>query len=457
MPQAHGAGAASVVTQLLAFLRDPARYRAHFTTARASLDGGHHALKFAQGKFPPGLAHDLPTHEREELQRAAVAFIREVCFWDGATHYQLLCVAPEAKREAVKENYHLMMSLIHPDHAEGASEAWPAEWAQRVNNAYAVLAEMAARESYDRSLRIPESPRAREPARAPGVRSPARRGPRASAARVRLAKTLLTVSAVAATLLLLEVWISDVPRGHFPWSGAARNRDLVAGAERPRYLGANVLATRESARDALPPAKDTQSSPKREPQWRPLVAVPAVETLPARVTPFAQPAAQILVPESEAEPQGHEAGPAALQVPAQQPHPVVAQAARSSPPAESVRLTSEEIELVVVRLIGYYEAGEADNLMGLLDVSETGLWQATRTRQAYAEFFQATRQRRLRVKSLEWQTASASAHAQGRATVQAEYLDAPGKLERDIEVEMDIALRNGQAKITRLALFPNEP
>ena len=51
----------------------------------------------------------------------------------------------------------------------------------------------------------------------------------------------------------------------------------------------------------------------------------------------------------------------------------------------------------------------------------------------------------------------ASARAQGQATLQAEYVDTPGSLERDIDVDMEIALRNGQARITRLSLFPNAP
>jgi hypothetical protein len=106
--------------------------------------------------------------------------------------------------------------------------------------------------------------------------------------------------------------------------------------------------------------------------------------------------------------------------------------------------------------VSYYEAGEADKLMGLLDPGETGFWQSTRMRQEYFEFFRATRQRSLRVKNLAWRAADSSARAKGEATVSAEYFDERGTQERKVEVEMDIALRDGKAKLTRLSLFPND-
>ena len=49
------------------------------------------------------------------------------------------------------------------------------------------------------------------------------------------------------------------------------------------------------------------------------------------------------------------------------------------------------------------------------------------------------------------------ARARGQATVEAEYVHGLPRLDRDIDVEVDIALRNGQARITRLSLFPNVP
>ena len=137
-------------------------------------------------------------------------------------------------------------------------------------------------------------------------------------------------------------------------------------------------------------------------------------------------------------------------VPAQAPAPPVA-------PSLEARLTSQDVENMVVRLVGFYEAGETDKLMGLLDSREAGYWRTARMRQAYADFFSATRQRRLRVDNLAWKTEPGSARARGVATIVAEYFDAPGTQERRIDLEMDIALRDGGPKITRLTLFPNSP
>jgi hypothetical protein len=93
--------------------------------------------------------------------------------------------------------------------------------------------------------------------------------------------------------------------------------------------------------------------------------------------------------------------------------------------------------------------------MSLLDSGDASFWQTARTRQAYYDFFRSTRQRKLRVNNLAWQTAEKSAQAKGQATVVAEYFDPPGTLERRVEMEMDIAVRDGMPKITRLSLFPD--
>ena len=62
----------------------------------SGLDVRRHAFRLAQGKFPPRVAHELPTHEREKLRREAIAFIHMACFRPGSTHYQLLNVPGDA-------------------------------------------------------------------------------------------------------------------------------------------------------------------------------------------------------------------------------------------------------------------------------------------------------------------------------------------------------------------------
>src|SRR5689334_17512435 len=131
MSRAQGSGAAALVPLLLAFLREPARERPRYTTGREAIQGGDHVMRFAQGRFGPHVIAKTTPAERIELREAALAFIRQVCLWDNATHYQVLCVRPGARREEVKENYHLLMGLIHPDRRDAESLAWPQDAPQR--------------------------------------------------------------------------------------------------------------------------------------------------------------------------------------------------------------------------------------------------------------------------------------------------------------------------------------
>src|SRR5262252_10028678 len=109
MARAQGSNAGALVAQLLAFLREPARERPRYTTGHEPIAGGGDVIRFAQGKFPPQVLARTTPAERLELREAAQAFIRQVCFWDSATHYQVLCAAPGADRATVKENYHLLI------------------------------------------------------------------------------------------------------------------------------------------------------------------------------------------------------------------------------------------------------------------------------------------------------------------------------------------------------------
>ena len=124
----------------------------------------------------------------------------------------------------------------------------------------------------------------------------------------------------------------------------------------------------------------------------------------------------------------------------------VAPAPKSSPPA------NKEVELLVAQLVSAYEAGDARQLMALYD---GGFWQAASVQQTYANFFSATRNRRLRIDSLTWTSSAQSARARGQATVIADYNDSTPHLERQVDVELDIILVDGRLRFTRLSLFPN--
>jgi curved DNA-binding protein CbpA len=465
MPRAEAAGAASVVTELLGFLKEPTRHRSRYTHGRETLEGGHHMLRFAQGKFPPGVLHDMPTHRRAELREAAQAFIRQVCFWEGATHYQVLCVPSRARREAIKENYHLLMALIHPDRSEGAAQAWPSEWPQRANQAYAVLSDDALRATYDASLRtvgsIPPSI-----AQAPKRDSAAvrRRPGRFSRLQLRLAKAVLAFGAIIATLLLLEAWYGETPREYTLFQGLAAMARKGGGSDHPRYLGSGVFRAPDAPASSVAPVSARERSnfaPSTGGDAAVAVRVanasPKADVIQTVAIAASEPAREPTPPSERAPP----AQGARESSPVDASHSLraamfVAQAPAAPERAPTTRPTSDEIESLVVRLIGYYEAGEADQLMGLL-ANDDGFWQTARIRQSYLEFFRATKERRLRVDKLDWQTAALSAHARGEATLQAEFFEESRALERRVDVELDIGLRDGEVKITRLRLYPNAP
>src|SRR5436190_22868426 len=99
------ASAASVAVELLAFHREPALHRPRYLHGQQPLPSGDIVLRLALGRFPNGWARDLPRAERQEVRTAALEFVRQVCLWDRATHYQLLCVPNDAARAAICENF----------------------------------------------------------------------------------------------------------------------------------------------------------------------------------------------------------------------------------------------------------------------------------------------------------------------------------------------------------------
>ena len=79
-------------------------------------------------------------------------------------HYRLLGVAPNANLAAIKENYHQLCRVFHPDRQQGSRAATVRF--QQISTAYSELSNPARREHYDRllmlrdPLRFIDSPRA---------------------------------------------------------------------------------------------------------------------------------------------------------------------------------------------------------------------------------------------------------------------------------------------------------
>jgi curved DNA-binding protein CbpA len=472
-------GAAVAAAQILAFSKEPLRHRPRLTQGRETFPGGLHVFRLAQGRFPPGLLRELSVAERERLRQAAAFFIRQVCLWEGATHYQVLCVSPDARRETIKEHYHGLMALIHPDRQDASSESWPSHSAQRVNQAYAVLSDEAQRRTYDATLRksaarpavVEESVERTHYA----VTMYANLKERILATRRRFRRQLLPVAAVLAAMFFIEMWwTADSVEGlsslgadssfeqYYQWT-----RDVFSGGGLPKFLGTGEPrpAGQSAAGDAGARAEPesflnriakvfTNTEPKvvaapvRAPEIA--AAIPA-ESRPAVPEPTRRVSIERSAVVGAAAPR-----PPDLPVESSERVPAANAQAPVRQAATDTVLDPHDMEMLMVRVVSYYEAGDVDRLLALYDVGSVSVWEAMRLRRDFLDFFRATKTRTLHVRRISWDTSALPIRARGDATLVADYRDEPGRVERIVGLELDVVERDGQARLARLSLFPHE-
>jgi len=467
------ATAASVAAELLAFHREPVVHRPRYLHGDQALPAGHVVLRLALGRFPRGWARDLSRADRDEVRIAALEFVRQVCLRDRASHYQLLCLEPAAERDQVRENYQLLMALIHPDRQEPGAPAWPIGCVQRVNQAYETLADRRARAEYDEGLRSPSEafdPRPRESANVARHRRS-----HSSAGAGSLGKRAAIVAGVIATLFVVQSWwvgglkpeyslLERAVPSSARWGGAP--------ADSPRFLGGVPIQTgpllepiKEPRRTValaawVPvPADPRVAAPAPERPASPVPAAAPSPPQPAMAVPLrAASSLAVAQPDPRASSPPSVAPVASAPSPPSRAAPAVEQPlrlAQAGPAAPVVEIPSrDQIEGVVALLVGFYDAGDTERLVGLVDADAFGWWQGYRMRTAYADFFGSTRARKLRMERLTWRNNGAIAEARGEATVTAEYADGRPRLERRVPVELDIAMRAGAPRITRIVLFP---
>jgi hypothetical protein len=458
-----GTRAASVAAELLDFYREPALIRPRYLHGELQMPHGALVLRFALARFTSEGPDAIAPEEREPVRVAALAFIRQVCLWERASHYQVLCLAADAAADDIKANYHLLIALIHPDRDD---TGWPAGCAQRANQAYAVLADPAQRSRYDDRLRkagqegVPlEGLRASHGAR----HSPhhaRRRGPPAG-----LLARFAVVAGVVAALFIVQAWWVGQDSPHYSLleraiPSAHKLREALPDV--PRFLNATVFVPAEelprleeprrmaaltgwtprlepAAMDAPPPPP----APAEHAQAVPRVAAAAPASAPSRPSPPIEARPMQAVASGESAP----SAPQRIAQSKAAPAPAAA-------PVGPLAPSREQVEGVVALLVGYYDAGDADRLVGLFDPEGLGFWGEMRTRSAYSDFFGSTRERRLKIDRLSWHPAGATAQARGEAIVLAEFQDGRPRLERRVPVEFDIVLRESQPRIARMILFP---
>lgn len=138
-----------VAEALLRYFRDPVQYRAEMLRENEVTGNLDLVVRLALGR-PVGLSSPglLGASIAQELRRAAVFFVQQILFRDGASHYQVLGLTPDASPEAIRENHRLLIQVVHPDR-HSTPLAWPESVAARVNRAYSVLRNADTRAAYD--------------------------------------------------------------------------------------------------------------------------------------------------------------------------------------------------------------------------------------------------------------------------------------------------------------------
>ncbi len=387
-------------------------------------------MRFAQGKFAPELVAELTlaAADRDALRRAARMFVREVCLREGATHYQVLCVGPGAEADEIKRAYQLTMALIHPDRCD-EGEAWPSGSAQRVNGAYAVISDnMRRRREYDREL---AATRPSKPVRMPrpSVRPPVRKPPPPSRRAVAI-YGLLALAFMAATFAFFALHedrpIADsaLLRG---WTRPqAPDRDPSPG--RPRFLTTTVSAAATMPLEDSPVKVEAPAAMKVEPSPTRPLRVPVSVEVP-------QPLARIEAPQAFAP----------VEIP-------MGLSKTSVQAGTAPAVSSRDIEDLAAKLVDSYEAGDTNRLLALFDARSPG--EGAKVGRDSAEFFGATRERRLQLDKLEWRPGDEGVHARGSAVLSAQYADGRAPMQRNVDFELDVVSIGGHARIARLSVYP---
>lgn len=442
--------AAAAAAHLLALVADPLQHRRRLTHGRECLPGAIHAFRFAAGRIPEEVLRAVPTATRDNLAEAARFFIREVCLWEGATHYQVLGVPSDARPAAIKEHYHALMGLFHPDRQARSAVRWPESAAPRVNAAWAVLSDAAQRRDYDATLPRGE-PAMAEPRVDRGRGEWLPRRPAAGRAlpwRPRHARAALLGTAAIATLAFAYASFStDVPDEYALLQG--RWIPEVSPRIRPKFLGLEAPPSPVAVSIAGDiPMHAPDAAPPPEVAARPAALVKPAEARPQPAPPkpgtVASEAAR-----SVAGAQVAQAAPAVQLAQAASP-------AAAAPPVPEAMVP--DLDVLVAQVVTYYEGGNVEGLVGLFDASRIGTLESAGLRHDYEAFFAATRARQLQVRSLAWEASGGNgARARGEALVRTTYPDASqGTVERVVKLDMAIVMRSGRPRLVQLSLYPHD-
>src|SRR4051812_11486572 len=128
-----------IVDLVRRFHANPARFRAQALSANEMFGNLDIVLRLALRRpVGPSMAALRGSAAAADLEREAIYYIRQCFFRDVATHYEVLGLPKDASADEVRENFRLMMQLIHPDR-HLTEDQWPDSFPTRANLAYTVL------------------------------------------------------------------------------------------------------------------------------------------------------------------------------------------------------------------------------------------------------------------------------------------------------------------------------
>ena len=162
-PYGEGAGLSGEIPELLslalAFYRAPGRY-AELRNPRVPLPAGVGEVLAAQGRaLSDERVEDTAARlgaSPEELRAAQLFFIKQALLEAKGDHYRTLGVARDADSGEIRQHYHYLIRLFHPDR-DVDSEGWDNLYAPAINAAWNTLRNPARRAAYDASLPEPDA------------------------------------------------------------------------------------------------------------------------------------------------------------------------------------------------------------------------------------------------------------------------------------------------------------
>ena len=493
---------AELIADLLQrYYRNPMRYRAQ--TPRDALALGHLdvVLRLALGlpvEFSDPVLRKPATVA--EIKHAADFYIRQKFFREGATHYDILGLAPDASADAVRENFRLVMQLIHPDR-HGVDTPWPESFAARANRAYAVLKSPETRADYDRQQKAAHAKEAAARTAVMAVRLPARVVARRKQslrmsvlpewltagvggfARTYPGITIFAVLIAVSVLMIAAVWPE-----HESVVIAETGYTAPQSARRGMPDGARIAPARSEARAITPDLLSNSAVSVPVPATAmpsvavptPRVSVPMSAAAPASpvpaspLPPMSAAASASPVPASPPAPMfaGFAPQQAAAALPARSPIqsaaaiqvvnpagaiasgvaaaiPASTRVARSTPPGAT------EVEALVATFVSSYENGRLPMFADLFDDdAQTDLQRGRAAiRNEYDQLFRSTAWRRMSISQLRWQQVGDRTEGKGELTLKIGWVDGREE-EQHVGVDMALVRHGGRTVIAKLSLQP---